>query len=276
MKQKSIKEIMSDMWGHFGELIESQNSLYEGLITTYPIDKTIEHLELTFGDEIRVVFDEKTGKILTYFPFNFNSEKLIKEMDMYGWFKSFPKNDNDIKTIKNTKNEMFYVFEPKFDIDVTDDVNYLRLDKQGKEPMFKQLFHLTPVAYLDKIRSKGLQPKSDSKMTYHPERLYFLTNLFPEEHIPNFINKLYSTNIKNIENKDKYALLEIFLKPNETTGYGFNLPKTKFYRDPNFLGGIYTLEPINPKDIVIKSIYTIKSTNPLKFDVEKINQKLIV
>ena len=101
----------------------------------------------------------------------------------------------------------------------------------GKHP--KKLYHLTTAEKLNKILKNGLTPKNSTKFFNYNERIYFSMD---ENSLINFL-KTKSDMIEKIN----FVVLEI----NESS-----LPSAmRFFRDPNFDNGVYTLENITPQAI---------------------------
>jgi hypothetical protein len=99
------------------------------------------------------------------------------------------------------------------------------------------IYHITDTMYLDKILNMGLVPKSKSKKTYHPERIY-LTKIKSQ------CNSLFNHPEFGIENpvifsidKNKLEDKNIFI-----------------YRDPYLSDGVFVINNI-PKDCIINYFY---------------------
>ena len=96
------------------------------------------------------------------------------------------------------------------------------------------IYHVCRTIDVNDILKYGLQPKSKSKLSYHPDRIY-LTKIGAESIVNQF---------KKINDED-YSILEISLD-NNTKEY-LNLKK-----DPNFNDVYYTLINISPNKIKLK------------------------
>jgi len=96
-------------------------------------------------------------------------------------------------------------------------------------------YHLTPDIYLDKIKRGGLTPKSESKISSHPNRIYMYLN--PGSSYKTLAGDLWRTSKYKNQIKS-YYILEIDLT---------QLPEHQFYADPEssfgYLG-IYTNKSI--------------------------------
>lgn len=226
---------------------EYELNLQEGLIKTVPVGESISILKKQFPNwfftynkeendfEIEVL-KVKDGIKLEYF------EKLLTLLNNLGWFISFMEIqgnwDADTKTAINIKDKynekilknsfanpkihtIILSCEAKFDF---------KVDKNPEE-----LYHITPAKYWDKIQKQGLVPKSRSKASYHPDRVFLAkTERYAEDLGKKFYQK---TGIK------EWALLKINTKliPGEYF---------KLYTDPNYMNrGYYTLNNIPPQAI---------------------------
>jgi len=209
---KALLEIYKD---------EFELNLKEGLTKTTSLGQTVDILEKTYKNKYEFYKTMSAFFIKTYSADLDNLNQLIKTAENLGWFPSWVEVDEyegkyNSKVIK--KGEVIYKlrFEAKFD------------KKIDRIPL--TLYHLTPKQNWDKISKIGLVPKSRSKASYHPERVYlgkdmkslkFLSNLFYQK-----------TGIK------EYTLIKI---DTELIPQYFTL-----YSDPNFQNGYYTLNNIPP------------------------------
>ena len=134
----------------------------------------------------------------------------------------------------------------------------------------KKLYHITPYVNLNKIMSNGLEPKSNSKIAYHSERVYFLTDISNEQAIRNFISKLYVTSKKPDFIKEKYIILEIDLNRAPYTIDGYEKPPIRFFTDPNMKDAVFTMENIHPNAITPIKIVDIvfEDEDKIFFNVE--------
>jgi hypothetical protein len=208
---------------------EYKINLKEGLIKTTPIEKSINLIKKQYPN-IQII-KEKNNTFYISLENNFDIiNNLIKLCDNLGWFPSyyealningeeegpFIKNNINISNLKIIN----IFFEAKFDLNVI------------KIP--KILYHITDSIYLDKIKQKGLIPKSKSKLSIHPDRIYFSKNINAVKLLLQKFNELYPE-------KD-FIILEI---NTEKIPIYFRL-----YEDPNFSGyGFYTLNNIPPNAI---------------------------
>jgi hypothetical protein len=174
-------------------------------------------------------------------------EKIFKKSELEGLFK---KGIWDVFGDQIEEQKKLYkglIKKYPFDVDSTESIY------QQKKQKF--LFHITPLVNLEKIKNIGLTPKTNSKLAYHPERVYFLKNIENENFIKNFIGKLFVNNKNNIELKEKYVVLRIDLDKELKTEIK---PKIRFFADPNMSGAVYTLENISPNSIEPVKLATIE------------------
>ena len=122
-------------------------------------------------------------------------------------------------------------------------------------PNEKYYYHLTPDLLFNDIKSSGLTPKSKTKISYHPERVYLIKK-YDKDKFTELAKNLYSTleyRSDIIEKIKNYYVLRIDVEALIKSG------RDKFYRDPNYLLGIWTYENIPP--LYVEKIGEI-SVNP--------------
>lgn len=230
----------------FGNKALSGYFLREGLIKTYSIGSTIEHLN-NFVRKNRNIFARvKLNKPnVVEIIINNNIEKtdyndVLSIMNSYGWYPSlyvFIKSKEDFDNrnydiLKYSKKELdniiqqkefyqiFIQFEAKYDLEITD-----RLPKE--------LYHITDESYLEKIKKIGLTPKTKSKLTNHPDRIYMGVD---KNKIKNLLKLKGFSDFKNP--------ILITIDTKLTNGL-------RIFEDPNYAGiGIYSYQNIPPKALV--------------------------
>ena len=204
---------------------EYELNLQEGLIKTNNIGKTLNILEKKYSSKF-IFTRSKNSFYIKTFSTNINTllNGIIKDADTLGWFPSFMETEKytgkwDKKYFK--EGEIKLRFEAKFDEEVVENVPSI-------------LYHITPTQNADKILSIGLVPKSRSKASYHPDRVYLSKDL---KDIKNLGEMFYQkTGIKN------WTILKI--KIDMIPG-----DYLKLYTDPNYKQGYYTLNNIPPQAI---------------------------
>jgi hypothetical protein len=204
---------------------EYELNLQEGLIKTTNIGKTIELLRKFFkhgfeyqreGNTFEVTLNQINKDILN---------KFLRDTNNLGWFPSYL----STPAYKGKWDEKFYDdylskirFEAKFDEEVVENIPSI-------------LYHIAPTQNVDKILKIGLVPKSRSKASYHPERVYLGKTIEGVEKLATQMS--LRTGDKN------FTILKIDTKM--VPGGYLNL-----YTDPNYLKeAYYTLNNIPPQAI---------------------------
>lgn len=204
---------------------EYKLNLKEGLIKTTNIGKTLNILEKKYSSKF--IFNKlKNSFYINTFHTDINTllNGIIKDANTLGWFPSFIETEDyigkwDEKYFK--EGEIKLRFEAKFDEEVVENIPSI-------------LYHITPTQNANKILSIGLVPKSRSKASYHPDRVYLSKNL---KDIENLGEMFYQkTGIKD------WMILKI--DTNMVPG-----DYLKLYTDPNYEHGYYTLNNIPPQAI---------------------------
>jgi hypothetical protein len=203
-------------------------NLKEGLIKTTNIGQTISILNKKFLNKYNFnLSKDKNSFSISTFHFKLdNLQQLINQAETLGWFPSWIEMDKytgkfNLDIIKDG-DEGKIIFEAKFDIKIDNIPNIL--------------YHLSPKQNWEKISKIGLVPKSRSKASYHPERVYLgktekdIISLAPLFH-------------QKTGNKE-YVVLKI----NTELIPGDYL---QLYKDPNFKNGYYTLNNI-PFNVIEK------------------------
>lgn len=216
----------------------------EGLDKSYDLTKIESYLKRIGFDEL--AYSNRTGALCLDVIGKFRDKYLdvIKTLEnLYGWFLSgiTVGHDNDMDSdIGAFKRDFYDIVDNLNDGDDEDNDILLTL---WFEPKYNTLlsaynlpdtiYHITDLKYLDKIKTLGLTPKSKSKMSYHPERIYFITDKTSVDELLQHSNFLIAVPV----------LLTIDISELKH--------KYKFYTDPNFAeSGIYTLSNIPSKYII--------------------------
>jgi hypothetical protein len=206
---------------------EYELNLKEGLTKTTNIDQSLNILGRKFTDGFKFTKNkgENTFKVTLRGVDGNTFDELLRYANNLGWFPSFilsPKQKGKFdRSLYNEKGSTVR-FEAKFDEELVD-----------KTPA--TLYHITPTKYADKILSKGLAPRSGSKASYHPERIYLSKNIKDVEQL--------STRMGAIAKERYYTILKI--TTNKIPG-GY----LRLYKDPNYMNmGFYTLNNIPPQAI---------------------------
>ena len=138
-------------------------AIKEGLIFSYPIDKTISIIKKKFpkfdimlGDDGDIFIEcQPPDKLSEYLPLITNLGYFISNVTLDGknWCSDF---DNEAKPIA-------FFIEPKYDLEVTNN--------------FDKLYHVSPLKFKNKIQRIGLVPKSMNKISKHPDRIYLMNDI---------------------------------------------------------------------------------------------------
>jgi hypothetical protein len=174
------------------------------------------------------------------------ADKFLVLLNNLGWFVSF------LRIYDKEGNKLYY---SKFDKEVLD--KYLRKDVIGSitfdcEPKFdtevtkipKVLYHVTPAKSWDKISKIGLVPRSRSKTSYHPERVYLSSTI---EGIKRLTPQMYQVTGIN-------SWVVIKVDTSMIPGDYF-----KLYKDSNFRPeGYYTMNNIPPGALEKKATMDFK------------------
>lgn len=204
--------------------------LSEGLIKTYPMEKTIQYIKDYFklsDDEIYPINAENgREQIAINVPIvGDNLERVEKAFTLCGYYLGYPKKD----TLKpNTIYEL--QFEKKYDDDFS---KQLRKHESV-------LYHVSPIYYAEKIKHIGLTPRSRNGVFDYPDRTYFIIGS-AKEIIPHVVSELDSS-LTNKMNNGKYCIITLDLN---------RIPENvKFYLDPNAKYSVYTYDNISPNSII--------------------------
>ena len=215
-------------------------NLREGEIKTIELGKTISILQKKYNGILGVRGNKVNNDFIVKITKKIDTSKFddfIRDANNLGWFPSFIK-CNSFSGKYSKKSAHYYIedgdpielnFEAKYDIVVE------------KHPEI--LYHIAPTKNSDKIEKIGLVPKSRSKTSYHPERVYLASS---KDAALVLVNQfVHRTGIRD------WTLFSI-----DTS----KIPGDylKLYKDPNYKEkGFYTLNNIPP--VVIKRVEDIKA-----------------
>ena len=204
---------------------EYELNLQESLIKTTNVGKTIELLKKFSNNEIEIERKDNTFKVI----FKEKNIKFLKDflrnVNNLGWFPSYiqtPIYRGKWEEKHYNPHSSIIRFEAKFDNEIVENVP-------------STLYHLTPSQNANKILRMGLVPKSRSKASYHPDRVYLGKSI-------NGVEKLAPQ--MSLRTGDKnFTILKIDtdLIPGDYL---------KLYTDPNYSKeAYYTLNNIPPQVI---------------------------
>ena len=225
--------------------------LNEGLIITQPYDKFIEKLStLNLTDYNAYIIDTNNDYITKMIDCIFiydeymNKENEIKQyINKMGYFIS----DSYIDNVLSQYGKVIHIqIEPKFIIEATDEIYKLNY-----------LYHITLGSKYNKIKNQGLIPKSYSKRSYHPDRIYFYYKELDDFNFKNQAKSLYKIDNKFIDNVKPYITdngLEIIILKIDLSK--FDKLQYRFFYDPNQMLSVFTYEVIHPDCVSLyKSFY---------------------
>jgi len=206
----------------------------EGLIKTYPFEFVVQRLG-KYGSVKLISNKIYLGLKKEYFN---KLDGIVKYLNTLGYFAATFKvlDNNQEVSPENYKN----FDDHKEVLSIADDAQQIWIEIEAKyddsisDSEF--LYHLTLNNNLDKIKKQGLVPKSKSKKSYHPNRIYVVDNVKSLEQLLIQFSEIEGKNVSD------YAILKI----------DYNLSgKPKLYNDPNFLSlGYYLVDNIPPNAIV--------------------------
>ena len=248
-KYKNLYEQLDRMTEliNYGNIIEEDYFIiYEGLVKTTMLDKTrvlIERLFSTYGlywrDKIEI--DEKSDTLLVdILDFEGDTNKIdgfLKYVNNLGYFISiiYFKKKGETKLIDKEYDINFLISKSKEYKNLNNLIVVLEANFDIERPVPEKLYHVTRQEVLEKIKQIGIVPKSKSKKSTHPERIYF-AKTYDDTY------DIYG-NFKKEAPDQKFAILEI------------NTSKVNHIRvfdDPNYKGfGLYGLVNIPPNAIKI-------------------------
>lgn len=197
-------------------------SLLEGLITTHPLSKSVDIIKKRFPklsveieSDGEIYIEGEFDELDKHLPIFTNLGYFISTYTIDGneWLKDFT---GEIKPIA-------LYLEPKYD--------YLI------EEIPKVLYHTSPIKFKNKILKSGLTPRSGSKISNHPERIYLTDSLLIAY---NFGLRLKKE--KNSYYEDGFCIYSIDTKEISDLYSDINLRE----------GGYYILTNISPDNLKLE------------------------
>ncbi len=229
-------------------ILKWEQFLNETLLKSYDKDVVIKYL-IKLGIDTNDIHDNEENKIkitLTHKNKQYIPTLISKLEHFFGWYlasvsgdfyeevlsgEDFIKDELDMldELIPDPQEgedegEMddYYslCFESKYDIEIMD----------SAKPDF--LWHISEEKAISNIKKKGLIPKTKSKMSYHPERIYFLKDI-------KFVDELLDHKKFNVEDP---VILKIDVREIKN--------KLRMYEDVNYPNGLYITDNISPNYII--------------------------
>lgn len=220
----------------------------EGLTKTIPFN-VVKKKMIEYGvgkDEIFIMGKDRGTELIKIFV-KANKRKgfyndMIKRMEnLFGWFllgylEDFEPVDTNIEQVKKYLEYNIEMIKQEYPEETNLDIGTLVFEPKfsQKESIPRTLYHITDKKVLNKIEKQGLVPRSMRKLTYHPDRIYFLKN---------------KRDAKSLLDHKDFAIDEPVLLTIDTKGLDIKLMK-----DPNMLDAVYTQDNIPPKNIIAKNL----------------------
>lgn len=249
----------SDVWiqGIYNSICEEQ-VLKEFTEQTINSEKTIETLNKRYFGDFENAEDSYGDLRIEFITSQYqNIGKINSFMDSFGWFPMNiqgvgPYKDNSLKKILNTRNEVTILYGAKYDTKV--EIN-------------TPLYHLAPDILYKHIQQRGLTPKTKSKISTHPERIYLLYPTTDSDYYDVALTLWTSLPESNAKNAiQDYYLLEV-----DTT----KLSKHKFYNDPLFYmaeGAVWTYQNIPTSAIEVVKKFEVNPKPLIAENYETVNE----
>jgi len=136
---------------------------------------------------------------------------------------------------------------------------YESFEEEGQEvfPSKDKAYHITPDIYIDTIMQTGLTPRTESKISPHPERVYLLLN--PEDTFKGLARSLWKASTYQDIVKN-YHVLEVDLT---------QLPEHRFFLDEESLltyVGIYTTQAIPSNALTVIQTIPVEELHSQQID----------
>ena len=246
--QENIKRILREE-----VLSQDKETTLEELIKLMGPSKVRQGNRVVDGDDSAIKYSSRMAINVDYV----NQETLDKIndfMDDKGWFPT------NIKLLDG--------FGKKYSVNVNSflgkkDVIIIYESKNNFEmiPNKTKAYHVTPDIYVNNILEKGLTPKTESKLSDHPERIYLMLNSENSKSMSEILWNTLDDEIKKLIKE--YYVLEIDLE---------QLPNNKYYLDPASsiqYRAIYTLQPIPKSAIKVINKILVNDFKPIMSQEEE-------
>jgi len=212
-------------------------NIIEGLIKTHSTRASKKILDRKFSiSNLKTKEDTSTNRlIIDITNFNYFGE-LFALINNLGYFVSaidLYTIDDDFSYEKFSEDKLAKIIKEKGKYKKIELILEAKFDEQISVP--KVLFHVTKKNKIEKIVKDGIIPKSYSKLTYHPDRIYVTNSV---ANAKSFIDRIKKEG-------ESYIILGIKTDL---------VPNIKIYDDPNYkLLGYYVLENIPPSALFFVS-----------------------
>ena len=190
-----------------------KNFIKEGLITSQPLDKTVRILKNRFNVKVEVMDDNEIVLSELEQPLDF----YLPIINNLGYFISL-----------KSSNGKWYNYTDEVNGKI-DSINIEAKYDEVIEDIPRYIYHTTLTKNDDKIQRIGLLPRTHSKLSTHPDRIYFTKDLDVAHKFGSYLQDFDDMGY------GEYTIWKIDTKD-------LNL---KLYSDVNFRGhGFYTLHNI--------------------------------
>lgn len=224
---------------YFDGILKEQ--LITEFIETVVRHKTIKHVKqlvgpgYTFPDNDSKQHDIESFILIKFDKLTSDSlDNMNKNMLNFGWFPASIDNKNGIQG----------KYSDKF-IKCMNQPNVIIKYEANKDttiiPVNRFLYHITPDYAWKRIKLNGLTPRTSSKLSNHPERIYLFDG--KPENYDSIASYLIAHNVHKNDVRNSY-MMEI-----DTN----KIPNIKYFKDPNFplTNAIWTYQNIPPIAIKI-------------------------
>lgn len=216
-----------------------QAFLLEGLIRTYPIEKVVDCFEREFKISDYESFRAKAlgGEIPNGFLQIFDGDNGVKCMEVCSL-----KDLNLIEDIKHLMLVCGYQLSYSEDFEYSSRYLVMTFEPKNQNSIKQQihdnchyLWHVTKESILDKILSKGLEPRTSEKGGFHEPCVFFFLREINGDDIFIAGRELY----RETPRRDNYVCVKVDVSKTDC----------EFFYDPNAQGCVYTKENIPPNAI---------------------------
>lgn len=225
--------------------IQKHQLITEFLYTIDPV-KTATQFPKQLGHDVGYINYGKKDGFIVKILFTFANylrddiDKVNKYFDKFGWYPSYlepgktngGKYSDKLKAFENFKN-ITVIYEAKYDMEVNPS---------------KYIYHLTPDLKWPKIKTFGLTPKTQSKLSNHPGRIYLLNKI---DNLGDYGGDVWDIAFNLLDSyKFKDIVKEMYLLKIDVS----KLKDMHFFDDPNFYMGeaVWTYQNIPPYAISIE------------------------
>ena len=226
-------------------ILEAPNLIKEGLIMSHNIESVYKILsrlgfnpEFThdiFGRDYVMIGSHSVTRSLL-------CTVIIDEEDNFEEYNTFCKYINNLGYYISVISAPLFKFKDleKFEAEmragiVPSMVNILiepKYDAEVDVSQFEYMYHVTSEKYVQNILKKGLIPKSKSKISAHPDRIYLA------------VTKIDSAQLGKMFNDIAPGEGDVMLKVKVPKA-----PHFKYFIDPNAANAVYTYNNIHPSNI---------------------------